>query len=187
MGYPGGPGHLPEASPLVPVEGVGAVVGEVQVDAAVAVVVRRGDPHAPTCVSGPKFPGDLGETPFPVVAVQGGARLGPLGKPAHAGAVGEEDVEVAVAVLVEEGDPSGGAFEDQLLFGGAADYGSCEPRLGGDVDEAGVPLPGGCGRAGTGLLPGHPRPGGGIRGSSRSSCPGGCGGAKDDPPEGQLR
>ena len=95
---------------VVPIQPVGPVVGDQQVEVAVVVDVADGRAHAVAGVAGPGFRRRVAEDAVGILAVQpvaGGRRFGIR--------VYEIHVEIAVAVVVEDGEPGSHHFRQQEL------------------------------------------------------------------------
>src|SRR5262249_28358863 len=129
-------GDVPEGpSALVVEEDVRAEEGQVEVGAPVVVVVPHRDALAPPAAADPRPLGDVFEGAVAPVAEKGGAGSG-TGSRRQRGAVGEEDVEPAVAVVVEEGDAGARRLEDVGAGVPAAVRGlEAETRGGGAIGE----------------------------------------------------
>ena len=126
---------------VVVVEDVFSVVGDVEIFAAVVVVVADADALAPAGVQQAGFLGDVGERAVVIVVVEMVrwrasfcARDGVI----ELRAVDDENVGPAVVVVVEDGDAGAGGFDD-VFFGGdaAKGVGHCEAGFFGDVGEVG--------------------------------------------------
>ena len=96
-------GHVREASiPVVPIEIVGPVVGDVEVLPAVAIVVGDHDAHAESPPRNARFIGDVGEGPIPAVAIEGVPERSGWSIKIRAPAVDQVQVHPSVVVVVEE-------------------------------------------------------------------------------------
>ena len=108
---------------------------DVEVGIAVVVVVAHGDALAVERLVEPGFLGDVLEVSLAVVAIEG---LGRRGLDLVAGPVrrvDEEQVLVAVAVVVEEGDARAHRLGQELVAEGAVVVHERDARVLGDVDE----------------------------------------------------
>ena len=127
-GDPGGVGHVVEAAVAeAAVKAIGAVVRDEQVGEAIAVVVAGGEAHPVPGVGGPRGFAPVGEAARGTLEVEDvSGRLGAgAGRVCRAPALEQVDIEVAVAVGVEE------------AASGAGDFGEREVALvAGVVDEA---------------------------------------------------
>ncbi len=128
-----------------------AVGGDVEVVEAVVVVVADAGSLAPGGQGEAGFGGDVGEGSVVVVVEEvagGGVFLRGRGG-GEFGAVDEEDVGPAVAVVVEDGDAGAGGLDDVALAGGVAvGVADGDSGFGGDVDEPGGGGVFGAGRVG---------------------------------------
>ncbi len=128
--------RLEGAVAAVAVEPVGPEVRHQQVGQAVAVGVADRDAGAPAVVAHAGALGDVVEAAVTAVAVEAvDAALGDLGA-VEAPAVDQVEVEVAVAVVVEQRQAGAAGLEDVGLLLAAAPARRRQPRLGGAVDEA---------------------------------------------------
>ena len=126
------------AVPVVVVERVAPGIADEKVGIPVVVVIPGG--HAKTEVQiGPRetcLLGDVFKRPVASVAqeavVEGRVRLLQLRK---LGAVGEEDVVVPVAVIIEDGDPAAHRLGKILMAGEVVVGDVCKPRKGSDILE----------------------------------------------------
>ena len=121
--------------PDVPIQRVGTVVGDIQIDGAVVVVVASAGPHAVLAMADAGLRRDVLERSVPAIAVQtvpGGRRDPWVG---NRSAVHEEDVDPAVVVEIEE-QPSGPHDLREVLVGArAVDVRDAHAGGGGDVAE----------------------------------------------------
>ena len=110
--------------------------GDVEVDESVVVVVSGGDAHGVAEAGEAGLRGDVGEGSVAVVVeeavVEGG--IGFVER-WDLGAVGEEEVEQTVVVVVEGGDSAGHGFDGVAVRAGAAVEGEGDFRLLDDVVE----------------------------------------------------
>ena len=133
-------GYLFEgAIALVVEEAVFAVAGDVEVVESVVVIVADADALAPAGGDEAGLGGDVGEGAVVVVVeeVAGGLVLFVPGVCAwEGGAVDEEDVRPAVAVVVEDGDAGAGGLDD-VTFGldAAVNVANGDASLRRDIDE----------------------------------------------------
>ena len=108
-----------------------------QVIPSIIVVVADTDPRLPAGTRQAGFCGHIGEGSVAIVLIEmGGGRLtcGPLGVKSRA--VGQVDIEPAVVIIVEEGNPAAFRLNDVLLMvGRTPDIGSFQSGLPGHVDE----------------------------------------------------
>ena len=104
---------------VVAVEGVGAVVGDEEVGVAVGIVVCGGNAKAVAGVGAAAVGGDVGEGARACVAIEAVDRRWVRGMAGQIGAVGEIEVEAAIAVVVEKGGSSAEGF-DIVVFAGKA-------------------------------------------------------------------
>ena len=108
---------------------------DVEIGVAVVVVVADGHALAVERLVEPGLLGDVLEVSLAVVAIEGLGRrrldlvAGPVRR------VDEEQVLVAVAVVVEEGDARAHRLGQELLAEGAVVVDECDAGLLGDVDE----------------------------------------------------
>ena len=133
-----GLGDVLEVSLAVVAEEVAAADGrDVEVGVAVVVVVADGHALAVERLVEPGFLRHVLEVPLAVVAVEGlGRRWCGLVLMARPGArVDEEQVLVAVAVVVEERDAGAHRLGQELLAVGAVEVDERDPGFLGDVDE----------------------------------------------------
>ena len=133
--------HIHErAVALVFVQGVGAKVGQVQVGPAIPVVVGRRNPHAPAHVRDARLAAHARKAPSPIVAVQLGAGFAARGVSSEARTVDDENIHVAVEVVVEQGRPAGVAFDDVLLLRRSRYGAQVNARFGRYIHEKGPRL-----------------------------------------------
>ena len=126
--------HVPEpAAALVVEQPVAVERGEVDVLAAVVVVVARRDAHAVDLDVEAAPPGGVGEGAVAVVAVEGRQRLALARLPVAA--VDQQDVEPAVAVGVEQRHAGAHGLGQVFLPRAAAVVGELHSRGGGDIGE----------------------------------------------------
>ena len=101
---------------LVPVEDVGAVIGHIEIEVAVAVVVGRRAAHAPTRITDPGRAGIVRKGAVAHVAVEGvGRGRGRVGIAFQPRAVDQVDVEPAIAVVVEESTAAAFGLDDVVF------------------------------------------------------------------------
>ena len=96
---------------VVAVEGIGAVVGDEEVGVAVGIVVRGCNAKAVAGVGAAAVGGDVGKGARARVAVEPVDWRLVWGMAGQVGAVGEVEVEAAVAVVVEEGGSGTEGFD----------------------------------------------------------------------------
>ena len=133
-------------SPVVVVEGVAVVVGDVEVGEAVVVVVADRRPHAVAVLRHPRearLLRDVGERAVGASGGRGGSRSeGPTCRAASRGhgileprAVREEDVQPPVLVVVEEGDASAHGLDQVFVRGRRAVVLEVDPDRRRDLGE----------------------------------------------------
>ena len=131
--------------PVVVIKHVAAVTSDVEVGSAVVVVVAHGHSHVVTAIAEEaRWAGHVREHPLAVVVEQAVGEAGPLLLRADArrhgvfqlGAVGEEDVQPSIAVVVENGDAAAHGLDQVLLRGRRALVNKDDPALARDVGEA---------------------------------------------------
>ncbi len=121
---------------LVAQQHVAAEEGQVDVGPAVVVVVADRDALSPPAAGDAGGDGHVGERPVAVVPVERAARALAVRESRQRRSVGEEQVEPAVAVVIEEGDARARGFEDVGARVLAAVGGpESEARGGGTVHE----------------------------------------------------
>lgn len=92
--------------------------GDEDIREAIVIVVTDGDTDVEAFAGETGFGGDVGEVAFAVIREQTvGVLGGRLFEGSDIGAVGEEDVEIAVVVEVEDGDATGHGFRGVTLRG----------------------------------------------------------------------
>src|SRR6185295_10857877 len=112
-GYAGAGRLLRErAVPLVPEEKVLSPVGDVEIQAAVAVVVARAHAVAPGGGVHARLRGDVLDTKPAQIAVEDVPVRHALPRGRELGCVDEVDVEAPVAVVVEEGEAAAAGLQD---------------------------------------------------------------------------
>src|SRR5262249_23148799 len=109
--------------------------GDEEVQVAVAVDVRRHPTHAVAFDLDARAGGDVDEVAGAVVPEEPGPRRLAL-VPREAPAVDEEDVQVPVAVVVEEHDPAAHHLDHVVPARAAMVVAEVEPPGGGDLAEA---------------------------------------------------
>ena len=139
-------GHINEfaVAEVLP-EGTVAPVGDEEIVEAVIVEIANAAAATPPGASDAGFAGDVGKSAVAIVFVEtadGAGRGDDL--IFETGAVGEEDVEPAVVVVIDESGAATGGFEKVFiaLFAAVDGFGA-EAGFAGDVDEADAV---GCGR-----------------------------------------
>ena len=134
---------------VVAVVGVAAEAGHVDVLPAVAVDVGRAHAHRPGGVSDAGPVGHVLEPPVAEVAVEHAARGLGVARRRHLGRRGQVDVEQAVVVVVEEGEPGAHRLHDVVLLRGGVVL-DADAGLARDVAEDGLRrwLPESCARSG---------------------------------------
>src|SRR6476620_12611492 len=104
----------------ISIEAVGPEAGEVEIDVAVVVIVAGADAAGPCIIGDPGFVGDVLEFATAEVAVKGELafleNLSMVGIGVEAPAVDQDDVEPAVIVVIDEGAPLAGGFEQMVAL-----------------------------------------------------------------------
>ncbi len=120
---------------VVVIEHIFSVIGDVEIFAAVVVVIADADALAPAGVREAGLFCDIGERAVAIVVVEmAGRRFS--GGSIEACAVDDEDVRPAVVVVVEDGDARSRGFNDVFLGVHAAEnHGVGETCFFGDVGE----------------------------------------------------
>ena len=114
---------------VVPIQPVGAVVGDQEVEVAVVVDVADGRAHAVAGVAGPGFPCRIAKDAIRILAEQ------PVAGAGLAIGVYEIHVEVPVAIVVEDSEPGSHHFRQQELAPDARGVVEQETELRGDINE----------------------------------------------------
>src|SRR5436190_17380846 len=130
-------GHVTERAITVIVEQhVVAEVGEEQVFVPVIVVIADADALSPTAVRQACLHRDIGERAVAVVLEQMTVRLLARRKAFEPRAIYDENIEPAVVVVVVEGNPAAGGFQQVFVLVLAAKNGfGVQSGLFRDVDE----------------------------------------------------
>jgi hypothetical protein len=110
----GGGDILERAVALVAIEGDAAEAEGEEIGVAVVVVVGGGGAEIVVAAGDAGFGGDVRELEIAVVAEE---RIGGFGAVGEGAAVGEEEIEAAVVVVVEDGDAAGCGGGKRLLNG----------------------------------------------------------------------
>ena len=114
----GGFGDVGEgAVAVVAIEDDAAEAADEEVGEAVVVEVADGCAHRPAGIADAGFVGDVGEGAVVVVVVEGAAGFLAGERHGDAGGVGEVDVGLAIAVVVDEGYAAAHGFDDVFLVG----------------------------------------------------------------------
>ena len=115
--------NLAEAAvAFVVIEAILAVAGYVEIGQAIVIVVANAGPLAPAGAGEPGLRGDVGEGAVLIVVeeVARRRRSGFFGFGMEVSSIDEEDVGVAVAVVIKDGDAGTGSLEDVALGGDSA-------------------------------------------------------------------
>ena len=113
--------------------------GDEEIDVAVVVVVGGRRTHGVAGAAHARCRGHVGELHAAVVAIEPiGVAVAALGERGHLGAIGEEDIWPAVAVVVEDGHAARDALGVVLVGGRRMPVDEGHPRCGRDIDEAGA-------------------------------------------------
>ena len=120
---------------VVAVEGVGAVIGDEEVGVAVAVVVCGCDAKAVAGIGAAAVGGDVGESARARIAVESVDRRLVRGMAGQVGAVGEVEVEAAIAVVVEESGSGTEGFDVVVFAGKAVVVDEVDASGGSDIGE----------------------------------------------------
>ena len=102
------------------IENVAVHAGHVHVRPAVIVVIGSGNTHAIAFAANASAVGDIRERSIAVVVIQAVEKdRAILGQARDARAVGEENVEAAIIVIIEKGNAPESAIDDRLVGNGA--------------------------------------------------------------------
>ena len=112
IGDAGLPANFGKVSVVVAKECVGAKVGQVEIEVAVAIVVGRGNPHADSWVGDP---GRDRDKTLAIVAKKAIDRGRSLRIGGDKSAVYGVNIQIAIAVVVEEGTPAAHSFGEVAL------------------------------------------------------------------------
>ncbi len=133
--------HIRErAIAVVEVEDVGAVVEEIYVDIAIAVVVQRSRCHTPVAIVDTSLRPNLRKRPVTIVAVELVRRIREdtafrVANALQVGAVQHVQVQIAIPVVVQHGHAGATAFQDVLVGVVTEGVSEIDARLVGDVRE----------------------------------------------------
>src|SRR5712664_1923829 len=100
---------------VVAIQNILAVIGDVEVDPAVIVVVTHTNALAPSGVGQPRLFRDVAEGAVMIVAIQMVRRSFSRGESLEFGPIDDENVRPAIVVVVENRNARPGRFDDVLL------------------------------------------------------------------------
>ena len=126
-------GHLLEAPAKVSQEGVASVARDIDVIEAVGVEVPHRNPDPPALEREPGVGGRVSEAHVPEVLEEPATR--PVLRIGHGRAIGNEDVEVAVIVVVDQRDAAALGLEDLRRRRRAGRPDDVDAAFGGHVRE----------------------------------------------------
>ena len=117
------------------VEGVGTVVGRIDIDEAVVIDVSHRHPRAVARVAQPRFLRDVGEGAVRVLPVETIGNLAGLLRFRKGASLDQVNVQIAVVVVIEKRPARAHDLGRQILSLVAGIVNKVEPHLAGDLGE----------------------------------------------------